>query len=77
MMFVNEGWTAIARKALPWRAGDKQKAIVVVGALNAPVHIDFVNGKRTVPARTGSWAKKVNPVDLGRWHVSSFQLKGN
>jgi hypothetical protein len=77
MTFVNKGWTAVTRETLPWGTGDKQKAIVVVGALDAPVCIDFINGKWTVPTRTGARAQKVNPVNLGRWHVSSLQYKGN
>jgi hypothetical protein len=74
MTFGYEGWTTVARKALPGGASDEQKAIIIVGALNASVHIDLINGKRTVPTRAGARAKKVNPVDFGRWHVGSFPL---
>jgi hypothetical protein len=77
MTFANEGWTAVTREPFPRGTSDKQKTIVVVGALDASVRIDFINGKRTIATRTGARAQKVNPVDLGRRHNSSLQYIGN
>jgi hypothetical protein len=77
MTFFNKGGTAVTRKALPGAAGDKQKAIVVIGAVDATVGIDFVNGKGAMPARPGSRAKKINPIYFGRRQGDSFPLRIN